>query len=140
MRIDSSDIVNKILSYKNYHGLSYEKMAVLCGYSGKSGFAKIIKSQNLTIKYLMNFLNNANIDISEFFKSFTFVNNDVNNSNESTPPYKIKCTNEDCLKEMNELISQINYLQNQNSKLIDIVHQLSKKGDISLGEPAGGVA
>lgn len=135
MNLTEKNIINALESYKNYHALTVEKMAELCGMSDKARYSdwRNGKTKNAKLVYFLNFLKNTNTNPEKFFHSFAKENvvvSDLNNSDEPTSPYNTKCIDPGCIEEKEILKAHIS----TQKKFIELQEKTIEK----LEEQGGG--
>lgn len=146
MIINNEDIIDGLESYRNKHGLSNAKMAKLLEMSQANTYTRVKKEKNMTIKFLVNFFNNANVDPLQFFKTLIKINEYPDDTitpsdREAAPPDKKICKNPECLHRIDDLIEAISNQNRHISKLYEEIDRLkSGEGDSPHEKvPEGGV-
>lgn len=138
MSLNITDVIDNIESYMNANQYSYDKMAELFDYKGKSSFAKLLKSKNVGLKFFVNFLNNSKTNASHYFNEYTKVNDGKNPSNEPASPDYTNRKIEELKVQIAELEYELKNARKDNSRLIQLLCEM-QKGGCPPGESKGGV-
>lgn len=123
MILDIDSIFDNIISYKNKHNYSLDKMAELFGMRGKGSFSRVLDSRNVGIKYFINFLNNPEVNANEILYGFAYTNQSAYNPilTEATSPNPTEvCQNPQC-------IGEIRMLKRNNDILLNYIEDLREK-------------
>jgi len=122
------------LIYKLFHdeGSGPTESGRILGMS-HTGYKSMMEKKSMDVKTLIRL-------VTHFKKPFNFFFNEQNLLNEPASPYNTKkCNNQDCRLEKESMNAEIKRLKDKNDQLTEVVLNLSRKGECSLGEIKGGV-
>lgn len=125
MNLKEQDIIDIIESYRNKWRLSQLQMAKLCGMSSSSVYNNWIHNKTKgRIDYLVSFINNTNVSFGNKNSILIEENKlpDYNRIEEPTSPFTKpkKCTNPECIEELN-------LLKDENIELHRDLRKLTKE-------------